>query len=149
MNPGLASQAIVFALIQSVLLLLLIRFLDFYDRKPPLSLLALLFVWGAVGASLISTLGNQVVFELLDYASHEVEVVFAAAISAPLVEETSKGIAVLAVLVLSHPIARRFGVRMFNGVTNGMVYGAAVGLGFSFGEDSLSWRTRRASRQGY
>ena len=44
MDPDLAATAIVFALIQSVLFLLVILFLNFYDRKPPLSLLALLFV---------------------------------------------------------------------------------------------------------
>jgi hypothetical protein len=49
-NTAFAANTIVFALIQSVLFLLLIRFLDFYERKP-LSLLALLALWDALGAT--------------------------------------------------------------------------------------------------
>ena len=95
-----------------------------------------------MGASLLSSLGNRILRDLLDYASPQVEVVFGAALTAPLVEETSKGIALVIVFALSYPIARRFGVRMFNGVTNGIVYGAAVGLGFSFAEDIFYLRSR-------
>ncbi len=133
-NPFLAADLIVLALIQSVLVLLLIRFLDLYEREP-LSLLAFMFVWGAVGATALSLVSNEAVSGLLQSVSPEVETVLGGAIYAPLVEETAKGIALVVVFVLSRPIARRFGIRMFNGVTNGIVYGAAVGLGFSFAED--------------
>lgn len=135
-DPFLAADLIVLALIQSVLVLLLIRFLDLYEREP-LSLLAFMFVWGAVGATSLSLVGNQAAADLLQNASPEVETALGVAIEAPLVEETSKGIALVAVFALSRPIARRFGIRMFNGVTNGIVYGAAVGLGFAFAEDIL------------
>lgn len=136
MNTAFAANTIVFALVQSVLCLLLIRFLDFYERKP-LSLLALLALWGALGATFLSGLGNRVLDDLLDYLSPEVETVLGAAITAPLVEETSKGIALVVVFVLSYLVARRFGVIEINGVMEGIVYGAAVGLGFSFAEDIL------------
>lgn len=52
-------------------------------------------------------------------------------------EETSKGFALVVVFALSYLLARRFGGLEFNGVTDGIVYGAAVGLGFSFAEDIL------------
>ncbi len=87
-----------------------------------------------MGASSISAFGNTALSDWLEYASPEVGTAFRAAITGPLVEETAKGIALVLVFALSGPIARRFGVRMFNGVTNGIVYGAAVGLGFSFAE---------------
>ena len=49
-----ATNVFVFALIQTVVFLLLIRFLDLYEREP-LSILALLALWGAVGATFLST----------------------------------------------------------------------------------------------
>ena len=60
---------------------------------------------------------------------------FGTAIDAPLVEETSKGIVLIILFGISYLIAKRFGVLEFNGVTDGIVYGAAVGLGFSFAEN--------------
>ena len=126
----------VFALVQSILFLLLIRFLDLYEREP-LSILAIMAVWGAVGAGALSSLGNALVSQLVNLLSPEVEIAFGAAISAPLVEETTKGAALVVVFALSYLAARRFGGLEFNGVTDGIVYGAAIGLGFSFGEDIL------------
>lgn len=126
----------VFALTQSVLFLLLIRFLDLYEREP-FWILALMAFWGAVGAGMLSSFGNGVVSLVLFNLSPEVEVVFGAAISAPPVEEIAKGAALVAAFVLSYLAARRFGGLEFSGVTDGIVYGAAVGLGFSFGEDIL------------
>ena len=124
----------VFALIQTVIFLLLIRFLDLYEREP-LSILALLALWGAVGAIFLSLLGNTLFSKVLYLLSPEVEVVFGAAIRAPLVEETAKGAALVAAFALSYLAARRFGGLEFSGVTDGIVYGAAVGLGFAFSED--------------
>jgi RsiW-degrading membrane proteinase PrsW (M82 family) len=124
----------VFALIQSVVFLLLIRFLDLYEREP-LSILALMAVWGATGAVILSLLGNTLIGLLVSLLSPATEVVFGAAISAPLVEETAKGMVLVVVFALSYLTARRFGGLEFSGVTDGIVYGAAVGLGFSFAED--------------
>lgn len=140
------EYVIVFALIQSVLLLLLIRFLDPYEREP-LSLLALLFVWGAVFATTIALPAILALLELLNYASPQVATIFGGAITGPLVEEPAKGIALVIVFALARPIARRFGVRIFDGVANGIVYGAAVGLGFSFIED-LHYLFATAAAQG-
>lgn len=126
----------VFALIQTVLFLLLIRFLDLYEREP-LSILALMAVWGAVGAGAISSFGNTVLSLVISLFAPATDLLFGAAISAPLVEETSKGFALVVGFALSYLLARRFGGLEFNGVTDGIVYGAAVGLGFSFAEDIL------------
>jgi protease PrsW len=124
----------VFALVQSVVFLLLIRFLDLYEREP-LALLALMALWGATGAVVLSLLGNTLLSVAISLLSPATEVVFGAAMTAPIVEETAKGLALVAVFAASYLLARRFGGLEFNGVTDGIVYGAAVGLGFAFSED--------------
>jgi RsiW-degrading membrane proteinase PrsW (M82 family) len=124
---------IALALIQLVVFLLLIRFLDLYEREP-LSVLAIMAVWGAIGASVLSTAGNEAVASVL---SPEVRAVFGSAISGPLVEECAKGLALVAAFGLSHWALKRFGFLEFEGITDGVVYGAAVGLGFAFTEDLL------------
>lgn len=128
-----ASLIITYAVVQTVVALLLIRFVDPYEREP-VSLLAIMALWGAVGATAISALGNTAVRNLLP---PDLAIVFGRAIYAPVVEELAKGIA-LVVFVLACVRARgRFGMPRFEGVTDGIVYGAAVGLGFAFTEDIL------------
>jgi predicted ATPase/RsiW-degrading membrane proteinase PrsW (M82 family) len=120
-----------YAVIQAAVLLVLVRFLDFYDRQP-LSLVALVAAWGATGAALLSLVGNEAVKGLL---GGDVREVFGDAIAPPLVEEAAKGIALLAAVGPIRWLARRAGVTLFEGVGAGVVYGAAVGLGFAFTED--------------
>jgi RsiW-degrading membrane proteinase PrsW (M82 family) len=134
---------VTYALIQAVLFLLLIRFLDLYEREP-LSVLALMAAWGATGAVAISLIGNQVVSDLLPPKVGEV---FGPSITAPLVEEAAKGLSLIVTFVLSWWAARRFGVLELEGVTDGIVYGAAVGLGFAFTEDLL-YLLNTAGEQG-
>ncbi len=56
-------------------------------------------------------------------------------ISAPIVEELAKGLALVGAFLVSQWAGRRFGLFEFDGVTDGIVYGAAVGIGFAFTED--------------
>jgi hypothetical protein len=63
---------------------------------------------------------------------------FGPAIAALLVEEVAKGFALVIAFCLSWWAARRFGFLEFEELTDGIVYGAAVGLGFAFTEDLLS-----------
>lgn len=128
-----ADIYVALALVQLVVFLLLIRFLDLYEREP-LSVLAIMAAWGAIGAGILSTVGNEAVAGLL---SSKVEAAFGSAISGPLVEESAKGLALVAAFVISHWAFERFGWLEFEGVTDGIVYGAAVGLGFAFTEDLL------------
>ena len=120
-----------FAVIQAGVLLVLIRFLDVYGRQP-LGLVALVAAWGATGAAAISVVGNEFVKELL---SGDVAVVFGDAIAPPLVEEAAKGVALLAAVGPVRLLLGRAGISLFEGVGAGVVYGAAVGLGFGFTED--------------
>jgi protease PrsW len=124
---------VTFALIQAVVFLLLIRFLDLYEREP-LSVLAIMATWGATGAVALSLVGNGIVLGLLPPTVGET---FGPAIAAPLVEELAKGLALVIAFYLSWWAARRFGFLELEGLTDGIVYGAAVGLGFAFTEDLL------------
>ena len=122
-----------FALIQAIVFLVLIRFLDLYEREP-LTVLAIMAAWGATGAVALSLAGNGIVLGLLPQMVDET---FGPAIAAPLVEEVAKGLALVIAFCLSWWAARRFGFLEFEGLTDGIVYGAAVGLGFAFTEDLL------------
>jgi predicted ATPase/RsiW-degrading membrane proteinase PrsW (M82 family) len=137
-NPGFYMT---YALVQAVFVLLLIRFLDLYEREP-LSLLALMALWGATGAAALSLLGNDTLDSLL---SGDARTVFASAVSPPLVEESAKGVALVAAVILSRWVGRRFGIATFEGLTDGIVYGAAVGLGFAFTEDFFYFLDRARS----
>jgi RsiW-degrading membrane proteinase PrsW (M82 family) len=124
-------ELIAYAVLQATAFLLLVRFLDLYEREPLIAL-AVMALWGAVGATALAMLGNDFVDSTL---SRRVGKVFGAAISAPPVEEGAKGLALLAAFALSGWAARRFGVLEFEGVTDGIVYGAAIGIGFALAED--------------
>jgi predicted ATPase/RsiW-degrading membrane proteinase PrsW (M82 family) len=132
-----------FAVVQAVLLLVLIWFLDLYERQP-LWLLLLMAFWGATGAPLIALAGNRAVRGLL---SGEAQTVFGDAISAPFVEEGAKGLALIVAIGPLRWVAKRFGVSVFEGLTAGIVYGAAVGVGFAFTEDFF-FLLQRAQTQG-
>ena len=120
-----------YAVIQAGVLLVLIRLLDFYDRQP-LALVVLVAAWGATGAAVIALVGNELVKGLLSGDTREV---FGNAIAPPFVEEAGKGLALIAAVGPIRWLARRAGVTLFEGVGAGIVYGAAVGLGFAFTED--------------
>jgi RsiW-degrading membrane proteinase PrsW (M82 family) len=128
---GHPAEYFVFAFLQGAVFVLLIRFADVYEREP-LGLLALLAVWGATGAIMLGLVGGVTVRTLLPA---RVETLFGAAISAPLAEETAKGVALLAVVLGSRWLAGRLGTLEFEGVTDGIVYGAAIGMGFALAED--------------
>ena len=69
--------------------------------------------------------------------AHDTRIVWGAAIEAPLAEELSKGAALVAAFFISRWMVRRFGMAEFDGPLDGIVYGAAIGLGFAFVEDNL------------
>jgi protease PrsW len=101
--------------------------LDAYEREP-LSLVFGALLWGAVAATSLAGLANHdwgaVVARLL---GPDVAARWTAALTAPLVEETLKAVGV----VLIYLIARS----EINGVVDGFVYGAMVGLGFAVVEN--------------
>ncbi len=102
--------------------------LDRYEPEPPILLLAA-FVWGAVVAVFFSYLlntGNA----LLAYSatgSEGAATLFGAIVSAPVVEETAKGFALLILFLWKR--------EEFEGVVDGVVYASMVALGFAMTEN--------------
>ncbi|MGZ8695180.1 MAG: PrsW family glutamic-type intramembrane protease, partial [Gaiellaceae bacterium] len=131
------------AVVQAVIVLIGIRLFDRYEPEP-LALIGLVALWGATGAAAISIAGNRAVKGMM---SGNVQAVFGDAVSAPLVEETAKGLALLAAVIPLRMIARRLGISVFEGLNDGLVYGAAVGLGFALTED-FTFFIDRANTQG-
>ena len=124
--------AILGALIPTVSYVALIWWLDRYEKEP-LWLLALAFLWGAFPAAIASVL-VELAFDIPIAALGGESLVAnlaSASISAPLVEESAKGIALIAlVLVFLHE---------FDDVLDGIVYGAMIGFGFAFTENLFAY----------
>lgn len=118
-----------YALAQAAFFLWLIHFLDIYEREPA-SALAFMSLWGATGAAALTLTLGRWVLERFDSGDRTVDAMVAA-----LVEEPAKGAALVAAFGVSQLVARRTGSLAFEGVSDGLVYGAAVGLGFAFTED--------------
>lgn len=119
------------AVIQTILCLLLLRGLDLYQHEP-LSSVALMTAWGATGAALVALWATQPAKTLV---SARLESVFDAAIAPPVIEETAKGVALIAAFTVAEILHRRLRTARLTGVTTGVVFGAAIGLGFAFTED--------------
>jgi RsiW-degrading membrane proteinase PrsW (M82 family) len=116
------------AIIPMSFYLLLIWRYDRFDREP-VSLLLRNFFWGAFGAVILALGSTQLLASLFRYfegyvnSRHTFELV----ILAPLIEETTKGIFLLSTVAN----------RKFDNITDGLVYGGAIGLGFGMTENFL------------
>jgi RsiW-degrading membrane proteinase PrsW (M82 family) len=128
----IAFIAILGALIPTAFYVVFVWWLDRYEKEP-LWLLAMAFLWGAIPAAALAVL-FEVLFDLplsaLGADSLAANLI-SASISAPLVEESVKGIALIG-LVLSFR-------REFDDVLDGIIYGALIGLGFAFTENALAY----------
>lgn len=102
--------------------------IDRYESEP-LWMLATAFFWGALVAVFIAFLFNtaSTVMVAVVTESEEVGEAFGAVVSAPIVEETSK-----AIILFIFFFAKR---DEFDGVVDGIVYAAMVGLGFAMTEN--------------
>jgi RsiW-degrading membrane proteinase PrsW (M82 family) len=103
--------------------------LDRYEIEPTRAIIAC-FAWGAIGAILLSVIGGLVVQAYLEGAlGTDLASLASTAVAAPLIEETCKGIAVLAVLIVARD--------EIDSTLDGLVYGALVGVGFAMTENIL------------
>ncbi len=146
MTLFIAIASLFAAFIPMFIYLLLIWWMDRNEREP-FWILLLNFVWGATGAIILGIIGS-IIFQiplsegivfLTGSRSSELIDLSGAIITAPVVEETTKGI-FLVMMSLT---------RKFDGVVDGVVYGGAIGLGFgmtenflyfiSYGTDLQSW----------
>jgi protease PrsW len=103
--------------------------LDRYEVEPLRALVAC-FIWGAVGAILFSLVtGLLFQFAVEEALGAQTAEATSVVIGAPLVEESFKGIAVLAVLIFARD--------EIDSTLDGLVYGALVGVGFAMTENIL------------
>jgi protease PrsW len=115
---------------------LFIRAADRYEPEP-LWLLLLMLAWGAFGASLTAIVGDALGAGALQLAldlgaDDPMLQASTATFVAPLVEESTKGIALVVLL-----LAAAIGYRELDGPLDGAIYGGVIGLGFTLAEDSL------------
>lgn len=105
----------------------LVLWLDRYEPEPPL-MLATAFFWGALVAVffaiIINSLGVEVVLLLSDESTANF---YGMVLSAPVVEETTKALALFALFLWRRD--------EFDGVTDGIIYAALIGLGFAMTEN--------------
>ncbi len=108
-------------------LILIWRF-DGYDREP-FKLVFTCYFWGAVGAILFSLIGSFLFSGLLSFFTSTDQQLshLGTIVVAPIVEELTKGF-FLFIIVAN---------RKFDNLTDGIVYGGAIGLGFGMTENFL------------
>ena len=134
---SLSGPLILFGLVQAVIYLLFIRAIDLYEREP-LRYVVPVFVWGFAVATTVSLVFNTLFqLTLSSITTARTANFFTAVIEAPIVEESTKGLALLIIFFIALLARRRSGLIEFSGVMDGIVYGSAVGFGFAIAEDLL------------
>lgn len=104
-----------------------IWWLDRYEREP-FWLVALVFLWGAtIGIGCGCAINSTVLLPVKDVLSPGATTGFAAIVVAPVVEELTKGLVFIPLLT----------TYQFDNETDGLIYGAATGLGFALVENLL------------
>lgn len=116
---------ILLAIVPTVLYCWLLWRLDRYEREP-LHLLAVTFIWGAVPALIVAALAEIGIGQL---AGARLGPGMDSTLIAPLVEEPLKAVALIGLFL--------FVRREFNGLLDGIIYGALVGFGFAMSENML------------
>ena len=118
------------AFVPALLAVVVLWWLDRYEKEP-LWLLSIILLWGAVPTVALS-IAAQLVLDAPLSALVGPSILYEAtrlSVIAPLTEESFKALIILAIY-LSYRAE-------FDGVMDGILYGALVGLGFSFVENSF------------
>src|ERR671916_1059827 len=136
-SGGLTGTLVGIGILQTVIYLLFIRTVDLYEREA-LRYVIPVFVWGFAVATAVSHFFNTVAsFTISSIAGQQAANFITPVFVAPVVEESSKGLALLIIFLVAYFAARRRGLVEFSGVMDGIVYGSAVGFGFAIAEDIL------------
>ena len=117
-------------LLSSLTMFPIFSFIWWLDRHEPepLWLLLLCFFWGAFVATGISLLGNLLASHLFGLIfTEELQVFLTISITAPIVEECTKGISLFFLYILFYD--------EFDNALDGIIYGAICGLGFAWFEN--------------
>jgi len=115
----------------SIYLVLIWKF-DRYDREP-FKLVLTNYLWGALGAIVLALLGSLFITTIASFFIKDSMQLnrFGAMVVAPIVEEITKGLFLL--ITISN--------KKFDNITDGIVYGGAIGLGFGMTENFLYFVT--------
>lgn len=120
--------SLLLAAIPILIYLFILWWLDKYEREP-IKFLLIHFAWGMIGAVVLSGIISSIINKVLITisSSEESADLISTIITAPLVEEAFKGIFLI------------FTIRkmIFDNLTDGIVYGGAIGLGFGMTENFL------------
>jgi RsiW-degrading membrane proteinase PrsW (M82 family) len=124
------GKATVVAYMPVALYLFIPYIVDRYDPEP-IWALAGVFLWGALFATgisaIVNTRGGEIVGELTD--SKLTAQVYGTAISAPVFEELTKGLAIVGMVTFLR--------REFDGVVDGIIYATFVAIGFAATENII------------
>ena len=119
-----------------------VYWLDRYEKEPTLLLVGV-FLWGAViasaGAFLMNTLFGISIYSIT--GSERAADLSTSALSAPLVEESLKGFAVLLVFLLAR--------HEFDSILDGIIYAAITALGFAATENAYYIYTYGFAEKGW
>lgn len=117
------------AVIPAVIYSRIILALDRYEEEPTRAIL-FAFGWGAVAAVLLAVIGELIfASSLIPVAGAETADIATLVIGAPVIEEAFKGLALLLLLWFYRDEV--------DGVLDGLVYGALIGIGFAMTENIL------------
>lgn len=127
-GPVALVAGLIFATLPVPIYISLILWLDRFEAEP-LWLLALVFFWGATVAVFIAFIVNTTGAVAVAEATGDIEVanIYGAVISAPIFEEMAKGLILFIVFFWKKD--------EFDGILDGIVYAAMVGLGFAMTEN--------------
>ena len=127
--------SVVAAVVPTLIYAIVVWWLDRYEKEP-LWLLSVAFIWGAVPAVIISfilesSLGISTL-ELGELLGNLLE----SSVVAPIIEESAKALALLGIYIIMR--------HEFDGVLDGIVYGALIGFGFGMTENGLYFLSNAA-----
>lgn len=124
--PILASS--IAAVVPMTFYMILLWRLDKYEKEPFGQVLKH-FLWGAIGAVILALIASSLFSSAIEIIFPSIIVVglLETILIAPIVEEATKGIF----------LSRSYKSNHFDNITDGLVYGGAVGLGFGMTENFL------------
>ena len=129
---AMVMVAILGALIPTAGYALLLWWIDRYEKEP-VGLLAVAFLWGAGPAAILSVV-LEIAFALPVSALGAESLLgrlLSASVGAPIIEESAKGIALIFLLLVVP--------KAFDGMLDGIVFGAMIGFGFAMTEDVVAY----------
>jgi len=129
MKPNMnLSASVIAAIVPMTCFLIFVWQIDKYDRRQ-FRLILLNFLQGALGAAFIASIGSLILESGIGFLFHQHRIsgITGQLMVAPVVEELAKG------LFLFFTVPRKG----YYNITDGFIYGGAIGLGFGMTENFL------------